>query len=285
MAAEGDVALRVLARGLTVGYGGPPVIKGVDLAAREGEIRAIIGGSGCGKTTLLRALIGLRRPSAGRVQLLGVDLFAPQPTNSADSATSAASRAEDRRKVLAQVGVLFQNGALLGNLTAQDNVALPLLENSGWPPAVCDEVARLKLASVGLAGAGGRLPRELSGGMQKRVGLARAMALDPPVLVCDEPSAGLDPITAAGLDRLLLSLRDQHGTSIIVVTHELASIDTIADTVTFLGGGEVVADGPLAQVRRHDSPQVRAFFGRHAKEEGDGGQTLLDLLCPQADRS
>ena len=272
MAAEA-AAPRVEARGLTVGYGGAPVIRGIDLTVAAGEIRAVIGGSGCGKTTLLRAIIGLRRPSAGWVRLLGSEL-------AGEGKEAGAAGAARRRRLLAQVGVLFQNGALLGNLNALQNVALPLLENSGWPPAVCEEVAQLKLASVGLGGMGERMPRELSGGMQKRVGLARAMALEPPLLVCDEPSAGLDPVTAAGLDRLLLAARDRQGTSIVVVTHELASIEAIADRVTFLGGGEVVADGPLDQVRGGDSPQVRAFFDRQADAEAAPHRSLLDVLCP-----
>lgn len=252
--------------GLDAGYPDRPVLRGVALQAAAGEIRCIIGASGSGKTTLMRHLIGLIPPAAGKVEILGRDLYR----------ASAAGRAE----ILGQVGVVFQNGALLSNLTVLDNVALPLRRRTRLPDALCQAVARLKLRQLGMDAALALPPHALSGGMQKRVALARALALDPPLLICDEPSAGLDPITAAGLDRLLLEQRDHFGTCIVVVTHELASVRTIADTVTVVGDGGVLADGPRETVEAMDNDQVRALLRREPGPRGGGRRSLLDLVAP-----
>jgi phospholipid/cholesterol/gamma-HCH transport system ATP-binding protein len=224
----------------------------------------VLGGSGCGKSTLLKHCIGLVRPAGGTVRLLGADLDALEGS--------------ERTALLTRIGVLFQNGALLGSLTIGENVALPLREHTNLPEDVILEMVRLKLALVEMSHAERLLPSELSGGMRKRAALARAMALDPELLFCDEPSAGLDPLTSAELDELLLRLRDRFGMAVVVVTHELASIERIADKVLFLSQGKVLADGTLAEVRASDQPEIRAFFGRLAAGEMRGRATALDLL-------
>ena len=234
--------------GLSAGYDGQPVVQDVSLQVAAAEIRVILGASGGGKSTLLKALVGLLPAQAGTISLLGVPL--------------QAGPSAQLEVALGRVGMLFQNGALLGSMTALDNVALPLRERTQLPPDLILEVARMKLALVAMEGAAAMMPAQLSGGMRKRVALARALALDPELLFCDEPSAGLDPNTAADLDALILSLRDQFGMAILVVTHELASIQAIADTVTMLAGGRVLAAGQLKDVQASTQPSVRAFFDR-----------------------
>ncbi|MEE8410604.1 MAG: ATP-binding cassette domain-containing protein [Myxococcota bacterium] len=245
--------MTVEARDLVARYGERVILDGVDLTVRRGEVHVILGSSGSGKSTLLKNVLGLIRPVSGTVELLGVD--------------QATADEPEWERVMERVGMLFQGGALLNSLSSHQNVALPIRERAPrLPMAVVDEMVRMKLALVGLEKACALTPPELSGGMRKRVALARAMALDPEVLLCDEPSAGLDPITAAALDRLILGLRDRFGMSVVVVTHELASIETIADRVTMLDQGKVVATGTLDQVRQTDHPMVRSFFER------EGGQ-------------
>lgn len=234
---------------LVARYGERTILEGVDMRVMPGEIRVILGGSGSGKSTLLKHLIGLQRPAGGHVRVLGVD-----PVTAEEHVWES---------VLSRIGMLFQGGALLNSMSVYDNVALPILERApDLPRDVVDEMIRMKLALVGLAPAMYLAPPELSGGMKKRAALARAMACDPELLFCDEPSAGLDPVTAAGLDQLILSLRDRFDMSLVVVTHELASIRTIADRVTMLAGGHVIADDTLRNVMDMDEPVVRSFFDR-----------------------
>lgn len=234
-------------------YGSRTILQGVDVEVQPGEIRVILGGSGSGKSTLLKHMIGMIRPAGGDVRLLGEDL-----TQLDESA---------REKLLRRIGILFQGSALLNSLTVHENVALPLKQDPSLPKDVIDEIVRMKLALVELSHAGQLFPSELSGGMKKRAGLARAMALDPEVLFCDEPSAGLDPITAAQLDKLLIALRDRFKMSVVVVTHELASVELISDRVVMLHKGHIIADGSLDHVRSADHPMVRAFFDRVAELE------------------
>lgn len=238
---------------LSAGYGERTVLEGVSFEVRRGEVFVILGTSGCGKTTLLRNMIGLEQPLAGRVLIGGDDVVA---------AEGAA-----RRRLLRRFGVMFQNGALFGSLTLLENVRLPLEEFTELEDDAIDLVARMKLQLVGLQGSEGRLPAELSGGMQKRAAIARAMALDPAILFLDEPSAGLDPVTSAGLDGLILELAGSFGMTFVVVTHELPSIFAIATRVIMLERDRrgILAEGTPAGLR--DAPpndKVRQFFRREA---------------------
>lgn len=238
---------------LVARYGEREILRGINLRVAPGEVRVILGGSGCGKSTLLKHSIGLARPASGHVRLLGVDL--------------AQADEPEREAVLGRIGMLFQGGALLNSLTIHENVALPIRERVSLPAGVVNEMVRMKLGLVALEGAAHLTPPELSGGMKKRAALARAMALDPEILFCDEPSAGLDPTTAAALDRLILNLKGRFGMSLVVVTHELASIEAIADRVTMIDKGEVIADGTLREVKKMSHSVVRAFFDRQGEPE------------------
>ncbi|MCB9537079.1 MAG: ATP-binding cassette domain-containing protein [Myxococcales bacterium] len=257
-----DVALEV--KGVVARYGERTILRGVDLTVKRGEVRVILGGSGCGKSTLLKCCIGLKEPAAGSVRLLGRDM--------------TSMNAAERTALLTNIGVMFQYGALLGSLPIGDNIALPLREHTDLPEDVIREVVRLKLALVELSHAEYLLPSELSGGMRKRAALARAMALDPDLLFCDEPSAGLDPLTSAELDELLLRMRDRFGMAIVVVTHELHSIERITDRAVMLSQGHVIADGTLDEVRHTDHPEAKAFFERQAAGEMRGPQSALQVL-------
>lgn len=248
---------------LVAKYGERTVLDGVNMTVDRGEVHVILGGSGCGKSTLLKHVIGLLKPAAGRIELLGKDLV------NIDEG--------ERNQVLSRIGMLFQGGALLNSLTIAENVALPIRERSDLPEAVIAEMVAMKLALVSLSHATKLTPPELSGGMKKRAALARAMATDPEILFCDEPGAGLDPITASELDDLLLNLKSRFGMSVVVVTHELASIDRVADRVTMLDKGKVIASGPLDEVKRMDHPMVRSFFDRKSERE-DKTTSVLDAL-------
>lgn len=242
----------LLASGLTQRFGARTLYRDVSFTVAPGEVFVILGGSGCGKSTLLRQCIGLLVPTGGTVELLGADIFAA---------------ATVREAVLRRIGVMFQSGALFGSMTLLENVMLPLEVHTDMPPAARERIARLKLGLVGLADAAALLPAEISGGMAKRAAIARALALDPPLLFLDEPSAGLDPITSAGLDRLILELRASLGLTFVVVTHELASILAIADRCLMLDRGAqgVIATGDPRRLRDDsEEPTVRAFFRREA---------------------
>jgi phospholipid/cholesterol/gamma-HCH transport system ATP-binding protein len=251
---------------VTAQYGDRVVLDKISMSVLPSEIRVILGPSGCGKTTLLKTIVGILPPSSGTVRIFGTVL------GELDTAESA--------RILNKIGVLFQNGALLGSLTVEENVALPLEMHSDLSKELIREIVQLKLAQVGLSQASKRLPEELSGGMRKRAALARALALDPPLLFCDEPSAGLDPVTAAGLDELLLTLRSQLSIAVVVVTHELASIKKIADNVVFLHNGSVLYQGSLDGALALSSGPVPDFFSRTyrpAEIEHTGGQSLFAM--------
>jgi len=233
---------------ITVQYGRRTVLDGVSVSVAPGEIRVILGTSGCGKTTLLKAMIGLLQPVRGRVTIFGNRITEIDAPITVDT--------------LKHVGVLFQNGALLGSLTVGENVALPLQMHTHLSKNMVRELVQFKLSQVDLPNAYSLYPQELSGGMRKRAALARALVLDPPIVFCDEPSAGLDPVTSAGLDNLLLRLRANLHITIVVVTHELASIQTIADRVLFLQNGKALFDGALTAALEVSEGPVYDFFNR-----------------------
>lgn len=261
MSAGDDVAIRI--ERLEKSYRGEPILRGIDLAVRRGEILVILGASGSGKSTLLRCLVGLERPDSGSVRLSGVDLFGPD--------RQALARLRER------MGVAFQGGALFGSMSVAENVDLPLAEFTRLPESTRRIVVDIKLALVGLRHARNLLPAELSGGMVKRAALARAMALDPELLFCDEPSAGLDPITSAGLDQLLLRLREVFGVTLVVVTHELESAFTIADRIALLHRGQVRVVGSPAELEASEDPVVRRFLDREPEEEAVETGLLANL--------
>jgi len=236
---------------ITTGYGHTVIHAGMSFTVRRGEIFVIVGGSGCGKSTLLRHLAGLQPVLAGTITIDGHLLQADD-----DRARTAIAR---------RMGVLFQSGALFGSMTLAENIELVLEEYTDLPPKARDALARTKLAMVGLSGYENYLPAQISGGMKKRAGLARAMALDPPLLFFDEPSAGLDPVSSAELDHLIMQINASLGTTMVVVTHELASIFAIAQRVIMLEKGVrgIVAEGtPQALQADTARPSVSAFFNR-----------------------
>ena len=238
---------------LAVSFGPRTIFKDVSFEVKRGEVFIILGGSGCGKSTLLKALIGIVPIAAGRSEILGVDL--------------AEADADGRLGLLQRIGVMWQSGALFGNMTLSENVELPLEEHTDLPRPAREALARAKLGLVGLGDAAGLLPAEISGGMAKRAGIARAMALDPPLLILDEPSAGLDPITSAGLDKLILDIARSTGTTFGVVTHEVQSILAIGDRCIMLDkeARGMIAMGKPRELRDTAThPTVRSFFRREA---------------------
>ncbi len=249
---------------VSLSYGAETVLTGVSLAVRPGELTVIAGSSGCGKSTLLRGAIGLLRPSVGTIRLLGKDL--------------ATLDEEELAALRRRTGLLFQGGALINSMTIADNVALPVRQFSRLPDSAVDSLVRMKLALVGLEEAMHKTPPELSGGMRKRAALARALAMDPELLLCDEPSAGLDPVTAAALDRLLLDLRAALNMTLVVVTHELGSIDAIADRVIMVAGGGLAFDGSLEQAHRTETQVVKDFFARKPVRAETRGRSILERL-------
>jgi len=253
-----EANIKIEIRDLTMAYGSFVVMRDINALIKRGEIFVIMGGSGCGKSTLLRHMVGLKEPNRGDVFYDGIGFWK--------------SEEEARQGILRRFGVLFQSGALWSSMTLAENVSLPLGEYTNLSPAEIRDIARLKLALVGLKGFEDYYPAEISGGMCKRAGLARALALDPEILFFDEPSAGLDPISSRNLDELILQLRDSLSATFVVVTHELASIFTIADNSVFLDATTrtVRAQGNPQHLLKHSSDAaVREFLTRGAPATPD----------------
>ena len=246
----------LLVDGLSLGYGEKLILESVSFPIQRGEIVTILGGSGCGKSTLLKGIIGLLEPTHGRVLFNG-ETIAGEGTES-----EALSRA--RRKM----GVLFQSGALIGSLSLAENVAIPIKEFTAVPEDLIDEIVGLKLEMVKLGGYEDYMPSDLSGGMKKRAGLARAIAMDPEILFCDEPTAGLDPITAAEIDQLLIEVNKSLGITMVVITHELSSIRTISDRSIMLDktARGIIAEGTPEELTKSGDKRVWAFFHRKPLE-------------------
>ncbi len=268
-AAPGGEAV-VEVRGLTAGYGRTAVLREIDFGVDAGEIRVIMGGSGSGKTTLLRCLLGLKAPSAGEVRLLGKPFGGAHPRN--------------MREVRKRMGVAFQTGALFGSMTVGENVQLPLRKHARLDQHTMDIMTRIKLELVNLGGCEDMMPSQLSGGMVKRAAFARALIMDPKLLIFDEPSAGLDPVTSAELDALILELRDATGATIVVVTHELDSALGIADRITVLGQGDVLLTGTVDEVRASDNEQIQDLLNRRRRGGDFDAEAYLDRLTERRGR-
>ena len=252
-------------RDLVTYYGNRKILDGINLQVKHGETLAILGRSGCGKSTLLRHIIGLSKPTSGQIFIKGKEVTAMSE--------------EELLPILKKVGMLFQGGALFNSMTIGDNVALPLREHTHLEESTIKIMTRMKLDQVGLASFEDFMPAQLSGGMKKRAALARAIAMDPDILFCDEPSAGLDPIVAVGIDHLILKLKKAFKMTIMLVTHELASVFLIADRVALLDDGKIIAIGTIEELKALNNRKVQQFFNREPDpEEIDREEHLNTLL-------
>lgn len=238
----------ITVRELIVSYGGRRVLNGIDLDVARSETMVLLGGSGSGKSTLLRHIIGLEKAQSGHISVDGID--------------PSSSDQKDLKQLRRSIGVAFQNAALFNSMSIEDNIALSLREHTRLPESTILLMTRMKLAAVGLAEFGRYSPQELSGGMRKRAAVARALSLDPEILVLDEPSAGLDPIVAAELDELILTLKRAFSMTLLVVTHELQSAFRIADRMAMLYEGSLIAVGTKEELQRSDNHRIRQFFDR-----------------------
>ena len=254
----------ISAQSLVSHYGTRLVLDRVSMEVQRGETMVILGGSGSGKSTLVRHLVGLERPTSGSVCIMGHDIC----------------RLPERElnQIRRRMGMSFQGSALFNSMTVGDNVALPLREHTELEESTIQIIARMKLEQVGLAGFDSYMPAQLSGGMKKRAGVARAMAMDPEILLFDEPSAGLDPIIAAGIDDLIVKLKQAFGMTIVVVTHELASAFLIADRITVLDKGRIIASGTREEIQVSTQPRVRQFLDRVPDTETVPGEDYIQTL-------
>jgi len=254
----------IAVRNLRVKYGEREILHGINFEIAAGETMVILGGSGSGKSTLLRTLVGLEKPSGGEIWMRGKNF--------------AAMTGSERDDLLKKLGMSFQSGALFGSMTVGENVALPLREHTELDDSTIEIVVRLKLDQVGLSRFENYMPAQLSGGMKKRAAIARALAMDPEILFFDEPSAGLDPIIAAGIDELILKLKKAFRITIVVVTHELASAFLIADRMILLDKGVIVANGTVKELQESKQPRVRQFLDRVPEPELDAEIDYLQML-------
>ena len=254
-------------RDLRVSYGEREILHGITFDVTRGETLVILGGSGSGKSTLLRTLVGLEKPTSGQIWIQGKDI--------------AAISREELDQIRKKTGMSFQGGALFGSMTVGENVALPLREHTQLEDSTIGIMLRLKLEQVGLAGFEYHMPSQLSGGMKKRAAVARALAMDPEILFFDEPSAGLDPIIAAGIDQLILVLKRAFQMTIIVVTHELASAYLIADRMVLINKGNIVAIGTTQEMRSSKQPRVRQFLDRVPEPDIEGELDYLQTLTEE----
>src|ERR1700730_16475341 len=266
-----DEEVMLSLRDLHVCYGDREILHGIHFDVMAGETLVILGGSGSGKSTLLRTLVGLEKPSSGQIWINGQDI--------------AAISNDELYEIRKKTGMSFQGGALFGSMTVGVNVALPLREHTKLEDSTIEIMLRLKLEQVGLAGFEYHMPSQLSGGMKKRAAVARALAMDPEVLFFDEPSAGLDPIIAAGIDQLILELKRAFRMTIVVVTHELASAYLIADRMVLIDKGNVVAIGTTEEMRSSSQPRVRQFLDRVAEPEVSRESDYLGMLTEHRRRS
>jgi phospholipid/cholesterol/gamma-HCH transport system ATP-binding protein len=255
-------------RNLSSTLGGREVLKGINLEVRRGETLVILGGSGSGKSTLLRHIVGLEEPTAGEIFIFGKDI----------NRLSEDAFNEIRKKI----GMAFQSSALLNSMSVGENVALPLHEHTNLEDSTIQIMTRIKLEQVGLSGFESFAPSQLSGGMKKRAGIARALAMDPEILLFDEPSAGLDPIIAAGIDELILKLKHAFHMTIVVVTHELTSAFLIADRIVVLDQGSILAEGTPEEIRHSPLPRVRQFLERQPDREEQDAEKYLKSLTEEA---
>src|SRR5580658_7840677 len=251
-------------RNLRVKYGEREILHGISFEVPAGETLVILGGSGSGKSTLLRTLVGLEQPSSGEIWIQNKDF--------------ASISDDERDELLKKMGMSFQGGALFGSMTVGENVALPLQEHTNLDESTIEIMVRLKLDQVGLSGFENYMPAQLSGGMKKRAAIARALAMDPEILFFDEPSAGLDPIIAAGIDELILKLKKAFGMTCVVVTHELASAFLIGDRMILLDRGVIVANGTKDEIQVSQQPRVRQFLDRIPEPELKDELSYLQML-------
>ena len=264
MTNPGEAEAAISVAGLRVSYSGREILHGISFDVHRGETLVILGGSGSGKSTLLRTLVGLQKPTAGEVWIQGVNT------------TRLSEREMDAIRM--KIGMSFQAGALFGSMTVGENVALPLREHTKLEESTIGIMVRIKLGQVGLSGFEDYMPSQLSGGMRKRAAVARALAMDPEILFFDEPSAGLDPIIAAGLDQLILNLKKAYAITIVVVTHELASAFLIADRMILVDRGNIVAMGTKEELQASTIPRVRQFLDRIPEPEAAGAVDSLEML-------
>ncbi|HEV3277490.1 MAG TPA: ABC transporter ATP-binding protein [Terriglobia bacterium] len=259
-----DASPAISVKNLRVSYGEREILHGISFDVHRGETLVILGGSGSGKSTLLRTLVGLEKPVGGEVWIKGVNI-----------AQVSEDELDEIRK---KMGVSFQGGALFGSMTVGDNVALPLREHTSLEESTIEIMVRIKLEQVGLASFEDFMPSELSGGMTKRAAVARALAMDPEILFFDEPSAGLDPIIAAGIDELILDLKKAYAISMVIVTHELASAFLIADRMMLIDRGDIIAIGSKAEIAASTDPRVRQFLDRVPEPQVEDELNYLQML-------